>query len=237
MKLESGGSPGCGIEIRTELVASDAPIDGGLDRQNSLRRDAALKPFGNGLRGHADATSELGLRDVTQDGFKGTVVHLDSYIHSRLIPVNRHLIEQKPVPADHKVMVDTPRPEHYPDFKTWLQAALDARGLKQNEFAVVADATPQAVGKWLKGGKVNKARIQRIATWAGCDYMTLRMLLDGKISEAKRRAADVVKVPNWRVQRIIQKAAMLAGDDTALTATEAVLDSFIDTHAKSKKPA
>lgn len=66
-----------------------------------------------------------------------------------------------------------------------------AHGVKQKTVAEVADVTPQAVTKWLKGGNVEPEPLERLATWVGLDYESMRLLVDRpRLKTTSRKRTD-----------------------------------------------
>ncbi|MDB6101210.1 MAG: hypothetical protein JWO52_1209, partial [Gammaproteobacteria bacterium] len=201
----------------------------------SLGRDAALLPFRDGVGAHAKPSSKLGLGQDPENRVKGVVVHLTDYIHQRLMPVNHWLIAEPQPEADHKRMVDTPRPEDFTRFSDWLEAVREARALTQRAVARIGGASPQAVTKWFKGGNVRPASLQKLATWAGADYSKLRLLLDGQPITTQKRSNGPSPLKSVAAQRIARKIDLLDGDDDAIGMIEDIVDNRLAKHAGKRK--
>lgn len=120
---------------------------------------------------------------------------MDANVHRQLIYVNCDLIAQAHYDHDNQPMIDVtamPQPERFTNFAAWLKAVCAARG-KQRQIASECGVKPQAVTKWLKGGKIEVDKLKRLAAWSGIDYVKLRSLADGE----DPRQADIA--PNRRL--------------------------------------
>lgn len=108
---------------------------------------------------------------------------MDNYVHRQLINVNCHLIAPRDYDNDNQPMIDVsamPQPERFTNFAAWLKAVCALNRGKQREIAAACGVKPQAVTKWLKGGKIESDKIKKLATWSGIDYVKLRSLADGE---------------------------------------------------------
>jgi transcriptional regulator with XRE-family HTH domain len=226
---------GQGVEIGAQLVTSHATADGPLDLQHPFSGNATLLPFRHGVRTHAEAPRELGLRDNSKYRQKGAVVHLDDYVHRRLSSVNHLLIARLQPVVDHKPMVETPKPELFSTFAQWLDAVRRSRNLTKKNIATVAGVSAQAVTRWFKGKGVDEAPLQLIADWAGTDYAHLRLLLEGKqLPGGKKRGPEsAMRSPD--AHRISRKLDLLASSPETLADIEAMVDHQLEKRAKQRK--
>jgi transcriptional regulator with XRE-family HTH domain len=222
------------IEIGTELIAGDSAIDGALNLKHALGRNLLLFPLGNCVRGNTEEFREFSLRsDNIEHGLKGSVVHMQNYIHRRLSGINRHLIGGHQPTEENKQMVDTPRPEHFSEFKDWLEAVRRQRNVDKADVASIGGASPQAATKWFKGGNVNPDALQKLADWAGFEYIELRALLEKKPLPGSK-AKKGIKQPSADAQRIARKVDLLT-DDSSLTAVEALIDTLLSKTVKDRR--
>lgn len=221
------------IQVGTKLMSGDTPIHGLLDLENPLSRDTGLLPLGDRIGGHTEPPGQLCLRHNPEDGVQSAVVHIDDYIHRRLMRVNHHLIADDQPTADHKRMVDTPRPEHYATFPQWLIAIQSARKVTQRAIATIAGTKPQAVTKWLKGGGVEPEPLRKLANWAGVEYSALRLLLDGQPQETGRQKKQFTQQAP-ATMRIARKIDLLK-DEVSLTAVESLVDTLLSSAASQKR--
>jgi transcriptional regulator with XRE-family HTH domain len=97
--------------------------------------------------------------------------------------VNWHLIASPHYARNNQPMIDVaamPQPERFTNFAAWLKAVCAINRGKQREVAGVCGVKPQAVTKWLKGGKIDIAKLKLLSGWSGIDYVKLRSLADGE---------------------------------------------------------
>jgi len=225
------------VEVGTQLVTRDAPFNGSLDLENALGGNSPLLPLRDGIGTHANPPSEFGLGQNLEDRVKGTVLHLSNYVHHRLIDVNHQLIaEPKPV-VDHKHMVDMPQPEHYSSVAQWIEAARRSRGIPQRAFMEITGRSAQAVNKWFKGKGIDPDSLAKIATWAGVEYASLRLLLDKQPIPTSRRLKGAPPFKTPAAVRIARKLDLLDGDDDSLEMIEDLVDNRLARNAKVRKKA
>jgi transcriptional regulator with XRE-family HTH domain len=67
----------------------------------------------------------------------------------------------------------------FESFSEWLRYKTKKPG-GQAELARACDVPRQTITRWLNGGKPKPDKLQAIAAWAGVDYVSLRLLLDGQ---------------------------------------------------------
>jgi hypothetical protein len=221
------------VQIGPQLVAGDATASSGLDTQYANCRNLALFPSRDRLRSNLEEFGKLSLADNFKDRPEGNVVHIGNYIHRRLSDVNSVLIAGPRLVGDHKPMVEIPKPELYGAFKDWLTAVLTARSLTKADIATIAQASPQAVTRWFKGGGVAEEQLERLATWAGADYGILRLLVEGRPVSRKKRPGQEPMVKSPDAHRISRKLDMLPSD--ILLDIEALVDHQLQKQAKLRK--
>lgn len=226
------------IQVGTEVVTSDDSIASPLNLEHSQRGNLVSLPLRDRVLGDANSFGERRLRtEVVDEPLKrglGTVTHMSAFLHSRLNSVNPRFIAGLQPSADNKRMVDTPKPEHYPSFATWLEATRKAFRVQKQQIADIAGVSPQAVTKWFKGGDVRAEPLQKIADWSGVPYASLRLLLEGK-PLADQRTKKGAPAPSPAVQRIARKVQSLQGDEASLSAVEVLVDTFLSQSAQKRK--
>lgn len=169
-----------------------------LNGQDTLGGYTDLQPFGDRLRGDATSGGECALAAKNFAcllyGIRSS--HMTAYVHPQLMNVNCDLIATGNYDNDNQPMIDAlamPQPERFTNFAAWLKAVCALGRGKQRQIAAECGVKPQAVTKWLKGGKIEVDKLKRLATWSGIDYVKLRSLADGE----DPREADVA--PNRRL--------------------------------------
>lgn len=193
-----------GIEIRSEVVPSDDPVQSPLNVNHLLRRDSALEPSSDGLRRDAQLAGELGLAPVPErgncapennSGTWNSIRELDSgishnckVIHGRFIPVNDRVIAHTPAADEHEPMSNAsiPQPENYASFAAWVRALVHQVGGNQAALCRAVGIKPQMLTRYLSNGAPTTENLQKFADYSGVSYAKLRLLIDGKpLSEAK----------------------------------------------------
>lgn len=222
------------IEIGPEVVSRDDSVGNSLDVENSLGRDPPLLPLGDGVGSDSHPPGQLSLGHPLKETIKGTVVHLGDYVHRRLNDVNRQLIVSNEPAAEHKRMVDTPRPGHFSSFAEWLEAVRRSRNASKAEVARVGGGTPQAASKWFNGGGVDVPHLRKLADWAAVEYLELRALLDKQpVPRPRGRLHETSK--SGDVMRISRKLDQIAWDDEALKTVEALVDHLTQSRSGPRK--
>jgi transcriptional regulator with XRE-family HTH domain len=221
------------INVGAEVVPSDDSIADTLDFKHPLGGNLLLFPLRNRVRRNSEPSREFLLRSEMLENPSERVIHMPSVLHYGLRKRNRQLIATDKPSVDNENMAETPRPEHFSEFKDWLEAVRLSRRLSKKSIAEVAGKTPQAASKWFSGGDIEPEPLRKIADWAGVPYAELRMLLDGQPLTQKRRGTS--PAPSHAVQRIARKLEHLDGDEVSMTAIEALIDSFMNSHAKVRR--
>jgi hypothetical protein len=223
------------INVGTEIVPSDDTTTDALDLKHPFSGNLLLFPLGNRVRRNPEQPREFLLRSKMLEDQGERVVHMKPFLHYGLRKRNRQLIDAHKPPVDNENMPDTPKPEHFSAFKDWLEAVRLSRRLPKRAIAEVAGKSAQAASKWFAGGDIEPEPLRKIADWAGVPYAELRLLLDGQPITTQKRRNGAASVHAPVVQRISRKIEQLAGDDTSITAVEAVIDSLLAGHTRHRK--